>query len=80
MTTESPYSKHRASSLPDSSAVLSLEELVTKYGHLVPFRMRVVNGFMADNVRDPTFESDEIYSVHLVKETKVVAAKSVDDD
>ncbi len=62
--------------LPHSSVVLDLEELASKYAQLVPFRFRVVNGFMAENVKDPTLGVDEIYSVHLVKERKIVAVKS----
>lgn len=66
-----------ATPLPHSSVVLDLAELAEKYAQFVPFRMRVVNGFMAaDNMKDPTFVVDEIYSVHLVKEMKVVKTNS----
>ncbi len=64
-----------AAELPHSSVVLDLEELASKYAQLVPFRLRVVNGFMAENVKDPTLGVDEIYSVHLVKERKIVVVK-----
>ena len=56
-----------------SEDVLDLKELAEKHASRVPFRMRVVNGFMAaGNMKDPTFVVDEIYSVHLVKKTQVV--------
>ena len=62
---------------PDSSScsedVFDLTELAEKHASRVPFRMKVVNGFMATgNMKDPTFVVDEIYSVHLVKKTQVV--------
>ena len=62
--------------LPDSTAVLSLSELAEKYAQQVPFRFRVINGFMSENVREPTIGVDEIYTLHLVKETRVVSVKS----
>ncbi len=62
------------SNLP--SGLLDLAQLAEKHALNVPFRIRVVNGFMAaDNVKDPTFSVDEVYSVHLVKETKVLKAR-----
>ena len=61
---------------PLSSKVLDLTELAEKHALNVPFRIRVVNGFMAaDNMKDPTFGVDEIYSVHLVKETEVLKSR-----
>ena len=58
---------------PHRSSVLDLTELAEKHASRVPFRMKVVNGFMATgNMKDPTFGVDEIYSVHLVKKTQVV--------
>ena len=61
---------------PLSSKVLDLAELAEKHALNVPFRIRVVNGFMAaDNMKDPTFVVDEIYSVHLVKETEVLKSR-----
>ena len=58
---------------PHRSSVLDLTELAEKHASRVPFRMKVVNGFMATgNMKDPTFVVDEIYSVHLVKKTQVV--------
>lgn len=65
--------------LPHSSVVLGLAEIAEKYALLVPFRLKVVNGFMAaDNVKDPSFVVDEIYSVHLVREMKAVRFKIAD--
>ena len=50
-----------------------MTELAEKHASRVPFRMKVVNGFMATgNMKDPTFAVDEIYSVHLVKKIQVV--------
>ena len=62
--------------LPHSSVVLDLSELAARYALHVPFRFRVVNGFMAENAKDPTIGVDEVYSAHLVKETRVVVIKS----
>ena len=60
-------------SVSKQNDVLDLKELAEKHASRVPFRMRVVNGFMATgNMKDPTFVVDEIYSVHLVKKTQVV--------
>lgn len=61
--------------LPDSSVVMGLSELAANYASCVPFRIQVVNGFMAENQRDPTIGVDEIYSVHLVRETRVILVK-----
>ena len=59
-----------------SEDVLDLTELTEKHASRVPFRMKVVNGFMATgNMKDPSFIVDEIYSVHLVKKTQVVKTK-----
>ena len=70
-----------ATLLPHSSVVLDLAELAEKYAQLVPFRMRVVNCFMAaDNSKRVKFMVDEIYSVHLVREVTVVRMKSADGE
>ena len=58
--------------LPDSYTTLDLSEVAEKYAQSVPFRFRVVNGFMAENDKDPTLGVDEVYSLHLVREIKVV--------
>lgn len=63
--------------LPDSTTVMDLAHLATHYSHCVPFRFQVVNGFMAENVKDPTLSVDEIYSVHLVREIKVIVLVKV---
>ena len=46
----------------------------------VPLRFRVVNGFMAENARDPTIGVDEVYTLHLVRELKVVVVKHAGDE
>ena len=61
--------------LPDSNTVFDLSEVAEKFAQSVPFRFQVVNGFMAENQKDPTIGVDEVYSVHLVKEMKVVLVK-----
>lgn len=60
---------------PGSDAVFDLSEVAEKYAQSVPFRFQVVNGFMAENQKDPTIGVDEVYSMHLVKEMKVVSVK-----
>ncbi len=60
--------------LPDSSVILDLSKLAANCSQCVPFRFQVVNGFMAENEKDPTLGVDEVYSVHLVREIKVVTA------
>ena len=66
--------------LPDSSVVLQLSELAENYSQCVPFRFQVVNGFMAENDKDPTISVDEVYSVHLVREIQVVVIKHADTE
>ena len=66
--------------LPDSSKVLDISEVAAKYARNVPFRFRVVNGFMAENTKDPTIGVDEVYTLHLVRELKVVVVKHAGDD
>ncbi len=61
--------------LPESDQVLCLSDLAEKCSQSVPFRFQVVNGFMAENERDPTLGVDEVYSVHLVRELKVVVVQ-----
>ena len=65
--------------LPEST-VLVLSELAAKYADCVPLRFRVVNGFMAENAKDPTIGVDEVYTLHLVRELKVVVVKHVGDE
>ena len=65
--------------LPDSSEVLDLSKLAANYADCVPFRFQVINGFMAENEKEPTLGVDEVYSVHLVREIKVVTVKFEND-
>ena len=75
---EVPFSEENQQ-LPDSSVVLDLSKLAENYAHCVPFRFQVINGFMAENEKDPTLGVDEVYSVHLVREIKVVNVKLESD-
>ena len=74
-----PFSEENQQLLPDSSVVLDLSKLAENYAHCVPFRFQVINGFMAENEMDPTLGVDEVYSVHLVREIKVVNVKLESD-
>ena len=75
-----PLPDDEGQQLPDSSVVLDLSELAANYAHCVPFRFQVINGFMAENEKDPTLGVDEVYSVHLVREIKVVNVKLENDN
>ena len=51
---------------------MSLEHLIDNYGDHIPLCFRVVEGFLAENEKDPTIDVDDVYSAHLVKHTDVV--------
>ena len=51
---------------------MSLEHLIDNFGDHIPLCFRVVEGFLAENEKDPTLDVDDIYNAHLVKHTDVV--------
>ncbi len=55
---------------------LTVVELASNYARQVPFRIQVVNGFVAaGNTKEPNLQVGEIYSVHQVKESRVAVVK-----
>ncbi len=61
-----------SSDFPSEDKILSLSEVVDKYSHLLPLRVKAVSGFMAENEGDPTIYVDDLYNLHAVKQSEVV--------
>ncbi len=60
------------SDFPNEDENFSLTELVDKYSHLLPLRVKAVSGFMAENEGDPTIYVDDVYNIHAVKQSEGV--------
>ena len=55
-----------------TSGNMSLAHLIDSYGDHIPLCFRVVEGFLAENDKDPAICVDDVYYAHLVKHTDVV--------
>lgn len=78
---QNPYRKLRNyevvydKQLPHDTVAMQLAELATKHAHSVPFRVQVVTNCMVGSENGPKVALDEIYTVHLVRETRVLVAQ-----
>ena len=67
--------------LPNSTLAIQLSELAANYAQNVPFRVQVTTSSMAAasyaaaNKTRPSIKVDEIYTIHLVREMKILVAQ-----
>lgn len=54
---------------------MALRDAMHKYTGCFPLRIRVLQGYCSD-VTDVNISTDDVYDIHLIKETKVVSVKT----
>lgn len=57
------------------SSEMALRDAIHKYSGCFPLRIKVLQGYCSD-ITDVNISTDDVYDIHLVKETKVVSVKS----
>lgn len=61
--------------LPQSTLAMQLSELATKHAQSVPFRVQVATSDMTAKETGPTIAAGSTYTVHLVRDTRVLVAE-----